>query len=159
MIKLGEFLDRIPSFYASEYGVLLLKSVFLFVKHRDVKGAMSALKKCKGVSEGTWLYNLGFLHAYIGDLKRAIQRYRNAMDLPVEPQMIAQIEEFICWLLEEEPQKYQLHYCLGFINWKIKGDKTQAINDFRTFLSKANEKEFTVERELARKWISEIQDS
>lgn len=157
MEAVGHHLDRIPSFYANDYGVLLLKSIFLFVKHRDVKGAMVALKKCKGVSEGTWLYNIGFLYAYIGDLKRAIQRYRNAMDLPIEPQVIAQIEEFICWLLVEEPQKYQLHYCLGFINWKIKEDRKQAIKDFETFLSQGNQNEFTVERELARKWITEIQ--
>ena len=159
MEAVGFHLDRIPSFYANDYGVLLLKSIFLFVKHREVKGAMATLKKCKGVSEGTWLYNLGFLYAYIGDLKRAIQRYRNAMDLPIEAQVIAQIEEFICWILGEEPQMYQLHYCLGFINWKIKGDKTQAVKDFDTFLSQGDEKEFTVERELARKWISEIQTS
>ena len=157
MEAVGYHLDRIPSIYANDYGVLLLKSIFLFIKHRDIKGAMAALKKCKGVSEGTWLYNLGFLYAYINDLKRAIQRYRNAMDLPIEPQTIAQIEEFICWLLGEEPQKYQLHYCLGFINWKIKGDKTQAIKDFEAFLSQGNENEFTIERELAGKWIQEIQ--
>ncbi len=157
MEAVGQHLDRIPQFYANDYGVLLLKSIFLFVKYRDVKGAIAALKKCKGVSEGTWQYNLGFLYAYINDLKRAIQRYRNAMDLPIEPQTVAQIEEFICWLLGEEPQKYQLHYCLGFINWKIKGDKTQAIKDFEAFLSQGNENEFTIERELAGKWIQEIQ--
>jgi tetratricopeptide (TPR) repeat protein len=159
MEKVSYHLDKIPSFYVNEYGVLLLKSIFLFVKHRDVKTAIATLKKCKGVSEGTWLYNLGFLYAYISDLKQAIRRYRNAMDLPIEAQVIAQIEEFICWILGEEPWKYQLHYCLGFINWKVKGDKTQALKDFDAFLSQGNEKEFTVERELARKWMSEIQNS
>jgi len=81
------------------------------------------------------------------------------MNLPVDPAIPAQIEEFMCWLLEEEPQKYQLHYCLGFINWKIKGDKAQAIKDFEIFLSRGNKQEFTIERELARIWISEIQNS
>jgi hypothetical protein len=155
--EMGRHLDRIPSSYPNWYGVNLLRSIFLFVHHRDVKGAVAILKKCKGVPEGTWLYNLAFLHAYMGDLKKAVQRYRNAIGLPVEPAVAAAIEEFICWVLEEEPQKYQLHYCLGFINWKIKGDTGQAKEDFETFLVRGNDKEFTFERELARKWISEIQ--
>jgi len=155
--EMGRHLGRIPSPHADAYGVLLLRSIFLFVQSRDVRGAMAVLKKCKGISEGAWLYNLGFLHAYIGDLKRAIQRYRNAMTLSLEPSVIAQIEEFICWLIEEEPQKYQLHYCLGFINWKVKGDEAQAKKDFETFLSLGNDQEFIEERKLARNWISEIQ--
>lgn len=156
--EMGRHLDKIPLYY-DEYGVFLLRSILLFVQQRDVKGAMAVLKKCKGSSEGTWLYNLGFLHAYAGDLKRAIQRYRNAMDLPVEAHVIGEIEEFICWLLDEEPQKYQLHYCLGYINWKVKGDKPQAVKDFETFLLLGHENEFAVEREIARKWILEIQES
>jgi hypothetical protein len=100
---------------------------------------------------------MGFLHAYAGDLKRAIQRYRKALELPVDPHVLPQIEEFICWVLEKEPHQYQLHYCLGFINWKIKADKVQAIKDFETFLSLGNKEEFSVEREFARRWISEIQ--
>lgn len=157
--EMGRHLDKIPSSYASEYDVLVLRSIFLFLQHKDVKEAIVVLKKCKRVSDGTWQYNLGFLYAYDGDLKRAIQRYHNAINQPIEPRVIGQIEEFICWVLQREPQKYQLHYCLGFINWKIKEDKAQAIKDLETFLSVGNEKEFSVERELARKWISEIQES
>jgi hypothetical protein len=118
---------------------------------------MAALKKCKKISDGVWLYDLGFLNAYSGDLKKAIQQYRNAMTLPIEPPVIAEIEEFICWVLDVEPHKYQLHYCLGFLNWKIKEDKLQAIMDFKTFLSLGRKEEFPFERELARQWISEIQ--
>jgi hypothetical protein len=129
----------------------------LFLKNRDVKGALAVLKKCKKILDGAWHYSLGFLHAYSGDLKKAIQQYRNAMTLPVELPVIAEIEEFICWVLDVEPHRYQLHYCLGFLNWKIKGDKLQAIKDLNTFLSLGRKEEFTFERELARKWISEIQ--
>ena len=64
------------------------------------------------------------------------------MELPVESHVAGEIEEFIC---------------LGFINWKLKGDKTQAIRDFEAFLSSGKKVEFATEREIARKWISEIQ--
>lgn len=154
--EMGHYLGRIPASY-DEYEVCLLRSIFLFLKGRDVKGAVAALKKCKKIPDGTWLYNLGFLHAYRGDLKKAIQQYRNAMTFSIEPPVIAEIEEFLCWVLDVEPLKYQLYYCLGFLNWKIKGDKSQAIRDFETFLSLGRAEEFTIERELASKWIPEIQ--
>jgi hypothetical protein len=153
--EIGDHIERIPS-NVTIYETFLLRSIFLFVQNRDAKGAIAALKKCKGNADGVWLYNLAFLHAYIGNLMKAIQYYRNATSLRVEPLVISQIEELICWLIEEEPLKYQLHYCLGFINWKVKGDHTQAIKDFEIFLSLGSDQEFIKERELACKWISEI---
>jgi tetratricopeptide (TPR) repeat protein len=154
--EMGLYLGRIPLLQTNTYSLLLLRSVFLFLGHRDVKGAMSILRKCKGVSDGTWLYDLGFLHAYTGELKKALQRYRSAMRLPIDPSVISEMEEFLCWILEVEPDKYQFHFCLGFINLEIKGDKEQAIKDLEIFLSRGNEHEFAEERRLARTWISEI---
>jgi len=122
MDTMARHLDSVPSSGPNQYGVLLFKSICLFVRNRDVKGAMDVLKKCRGQTEATWLYNLAFLHAYAGDLKGAIRRYRNAMKLRVGDRTVVEVEEFMCWLLEEEPEKYQLYYCLGFLNWKAKGD-------------------------------------
>ena len=157
MEEVGHYLDKIPSTFAAiHYGVILLKSIFMFVRHRDVKGSIAILKKCKGISNSIWHYNLAFLYAYTGDLKKAIQRYRSGMNLPVEPSDFAQIEEFIIWVIEQEPVKYQLYYCLGFINLEIKGDQKQAIIDFEKFLSLGNEHEFTEEQKIARKWLAEL---
>ena len=159
MATMGRHLDSIPSAHANQYNVLLVKSICLFVRDRDIKGAMAVLKKCKGQPDGTWLYNLAFLHAYIGDLRGAIRRYRGATKLRVGERTIADVEEFMCWLLEEEPEKYQIYYCLGFMNWKAKGDSTQAVRDFEAFLSAGNEHEFTKERELTQEWIAEIRNA
>jgi tetratricopeptide (TPR) repeat protein len=157
VVEMGHHLDKISPPHADEYEVVMLRSIFLFVQHRNVRAAMALLKKCNRISDGTWVYNLGFLYAYTGDPKRAIQCYRNAMTRPLlTPLVIADIEEFMCWLIEKEPERYQLHYCLGFINWKVKGDEAQALKDFETFLSLGNNQEFAKERELARNWISEI---
>jgi len=154
--EMGRCLGRIHPSGTNTYALLLLRSIFLFLHDRDVKGAMSVLRKCKRAPDGTWLYNLAFLHAYTGELKKAIQCYRRAMRLPVDPSLIAQVEEFLCWLLENEPDKYQFHFCLGFINLEIKEDKGQATKDLETFLLQGNEHEFAEERRLARTWISEI---
>lgn len=69
---------------------------------------------------------------------------------------LSEVEDFIVWVLEEEPDKYQYHYCLGFFNWKIKGDLHQSVNDFEAFLSNIKQGEFVKERDLAQQWISEI---
>ena len=156
---MGHHIESIPSAYANEYGTLLLKSIYLFLNKRDTKGAMALLKNCKNQSEGTWLYNMAFLHAYVGDLSSAIRRYRAAMKLRVDESVPMQVEEFMCWLLQQEPEKYQIYYCLGFINWKVKGDSARAIGNFDAFLSAGDERDFVTERQLARKWIGDIRQT
>ena len=149
-------LDAIPQACAHDYGVIILRSILKFLVDRDVRGAIALLKKCKHIQDGTWLYNLGFLYAYKGDLKAAIRFYRKAETRTLEPIVIARVEDFMCWVLEAEPDKYQLHYCLGDINWKIKGDEKRALEEFRAFLSLGNADEYAKERELARSWILEL---
>jgi hypothetical protein len=102
---------------------------------------------------------MAFLNAYSGNLRKAAQFYRNGMMQHVDQPVVLQIEEFIYWMLDEEPQKYQLHYCLGYISWKIKADHKQAIKEFQNFLSKGNDQEYTQERDLVRQWMRQnLQD-
>jgi tetratricopeptide (TPR) repeat protein len=159
IIEMGNHLEEIPSPYSVDYNFLNLKAIFVFLQSRDIIEALKTLKKCRSTSDGTWHYNMGFLHAYRGNLKKAIQCYNNALKLPIAPDIIAKIEEFMVWVLEQEPEKYQLYYCLGYINWKEKGDSLQALNDFMKFISSGEEIDFIKERELAEKWIKEIHNS
>jgi tetratricopeptide (TPR) repeat protein len=158
VVQLGEHLDKIDIPYSDRYRVRLLRSIFLFLHSRDVNGAMRVLKRCKHEKEATWLLNLAFLLAYAGKPGDAIRRYRSALSLPLQPRVSVEIEEFICWVLEQEPDKYQLYYCLGFINWKLKGDTKQAIHDFQRFLELGNESEFETERNLTRTWLAQLDE-
>ena len=87
---------------------------------------------------------------------KSIRQYRICANYDVTPVTLSEVEDFIVWLIEEEPDKYQFHYCLGFFNWKIKGDLHQAVNDFEEFLNRGKQEEFVKERELSQNWISEI---
>ena len=60
------------------------------------------------------------------------------------------------WLLEVEPDKVQMHYLLGFLNWKIKGDLIQAREDFGRFLANERSNNFLKERSLAEDWLEEL---
>jgi tetratricopeptide (TPR) repeat protein len=152
----GRHLAKVPAVCANHYDVLIMRSVLLFLERRDAKAAIGLLKKCKKAADGTWLYNLGFLHAYMGNLSAALGCYKKATALPLEPPVLGEVEDFICWTLDEEPSRYQLHFCLGYINWKAKGDEVRALEDFRTFLSLGDGEEYARERALVRAWISSI---
>ena len=149
-------LNKISDDLADSYDVLLLRSIEAFLDGRRIKDAIEHTKKCKRYDNPIWHFNLAFLRAYENDLKKSIRQYRICANYDVSPVTLSEVEDFIVWVLEEEPDKYQYHYCLGFFNWKIKGDLHQSVNDFEAFLSNIKQGEFVKERDLAQQWISEI---
>jgi tetratricopeptide (TPR) repeat protein len=153
---MGNYMKQIEDSRNQIPDVANLRAIYLLVKEHDADQAIILLKKLKMDNDGLWHYNLAFLYSYKGDLKTAIRHYRKAITLGVEPWIIATIEEFITWILQQEPKKYQLYYSLGFFNWKAKGDKIQAQKDFRGFLKAADKNQFSKEIELANKWLDEI---
>ena len=72
-------------------------------------------------------------------------------------QNLVEIEEFLLWILSEEPQKKQFHFCLGLINYFGKNDLMTAKKDFEEFLRLTAESEFTDQKELAKKYLDEIE--
>jgi hypothetical protein len=149
-------LTKISGDLVDSYDVLLLRSVESFLNGRRIKDAVEYTKKCKRYDDPVWHFNLAFLRAYEGNLIKTIRQYRICENYDVAPATLTEVEDFMVWILEEEPEKYQYHYCLGFFNWKIKGDLHQAINDFGEFLKHIRNGEFVKEKDLAQKWISEV---
>ena len=121
-----------------------------------IKDAIEHTKKCKRYDDPIWHFNLAFLRAYENDLKKSIRQYRICANYDISPVTLSDVEDFIVWILEEEPDKYQYHYCLGFFNWKIKGDLHQSVHDFEEFLKHIKHGEFVIEKALALKWVSEV---
>ncbi len=162
--ELGEHLEKVLDKRRTEPGILFLSAIHAFVTDRETERALKYLKKIKGAAQGsadsnvvgTWNYNIAFLNAYKGNLNVATRHYRKAAMTVVEPDIINQVESFLCWVLEQEPEKYQLHYCLGFFNWKTKGDVAQAEIDFNRFLVARRDGKFEREKELVEKWLVEM---
>ena len=151
--ELGLYLEKININMKS---VLHLRSIYTFLKERDINEAIGFLNQLKKRNEGLYHYNMAFLKGYDGDLKSATRSYRQAVMYTITPSALSQIEDFICWILKIEPEKIQLYFCLGFFNWKAKGDLAQAIKDFRSFLEAKSSIEFPKERKLAARWIEDI---
>lgn len=134
-----------------------LLAIWHFLIKRDVRSAKQELKHLKDAHPALWHYNIGFLDGYAGNLQSAIRHYKLAFKHQIEAQTIAEIEEFICWVLDKEPQATHLHYCLGLFNWKVKGDLHGAITDLERFLQGTDPTTHLKEREFAADWINEIQ--
>lgn len=155
--QMGELLPRIDHERFKRPSVLFLRSILSFLRGRDVASALQWLQKCdKQDRSAVWHLNMAFLHAYKSDLRTAIRHYRQAVNLPMPPELFSKIEEFVVYIASSEPTKHQLYYCLGFYNWKIKGDIDQAVNDFTRFLGAGSTDQFAKERELAAGWIAQI---
>lgn len=150
-------LSRVCSDLSDTYEVLLLHGIEAFLNGRRINEAIAYTKRCKPYNDPVWHFNLAFLLAYQNDLYKSIREYNICSKYEIAPSTISEIEDFLVWILEEEPEKYQYHYCLGYYNWNIKGDLLRAIEDFNEFLKHAKQGEFVKEQELTLKWISKIE--
>ncbi|MBW8034179.1 MAG: hypothetical protein FVQ79_00490 [Planctomycetes bacterium] len=153
--KLEYHLDAIPNTLRKNVNYYTIKAIFHFIKDRDTKKSEIYLLKIKDRYD-VWYFNYAFIKAYDGNLKIAIHNYRKAIQMSLDASKIIEIEEFIYWVVTNEKDKYQLYFCLGFYNWKIKKDLEQALNDFNSFLENIRDGQYKTESKLATNWIKNI---
>jgi hypothetical protein len=157
--RLGAVLNTIDD-HQNNASVLALHAIVCFLRHRQVGQALRFLYQTpKPLRSASWHLNIAFLYAYQGDLKSAARHYKTAVTLPLEPDLIRKVEDFLRFIAEQERDKHQLHYCLGYFYWKIKGDQTRAITELSAFLAAGNQAQFQLERELAGQWIAELREN
>jgi len=147
-------LEYDPNWYSGH----LNQAMCAFVLRRDLPVVWECMEKCKKIPDTIWRYSTAFLYAYEGDLGKAYKEYKRAFyDPPQDATIPLQCEDFIHIVLETEPEKGQLYYCLGLINLRAKGDLLAAKNDFQQFLNSEAAALFPKEQKLVRIWIGEIQ--
>lgn len=156
LTETDDWLDKIDPACKDRDTALNLRAITLFLIRRSVDEAIGLLKKVRDDGNRIWQCNMAFLYAYKGNLKQAIRHYRHASKCNFEQDNFYQIEDFINWILEQEPTKYQLYYCLGFINWKIKEDRVLALENFNKFLELRIDNEYLQEKDLLANWVDEL---
>lgn len=116
---------------------LLVKAIEHFVIHRDIASAMKCINQCTSrfLTDSSWKYSAAFLEAYRNDLDEAKEYYDSALNTESGHAMPFQVEGFIAWILEIEPDKVQLNFCLGYINEKFKNDTQSARRYYERFLN------------------------
>jgi tetratricopeptide (TPR) repeat protein len=132
-------------------------SIYYFIVGRDIDSAIACIRKCKNLEDPAWRFSFPFLYAYKGDMRRAEKYYKRAVKHNTRPALVNEVEDFILWVLEEEPDKVQLYYCLGLLNELFKEDHRQAIQDYNQFLNKVNENDFVEQQASAQAKIERLQ--
>ena len=156
LIKIKNFLDKLQTISPNNYDANLLRSIYYFVSSRDLNSAKTEIKKCENNIDATWRYSYAFLLAYEGDLKRSLRLYRSAFNHKCELSVPFETEEFIEWILEKEPDKTQLYFCLGLINYHAKEDYKKAKDDFQTFTDLCEDNNYIAEISVANDYLNKI---
>jgi tetratricopeptide (TPR) repeat protein len=138
-------------------GARMSAAMAAFMLRRDIGEARREIDRCRHLTDATWMYSDAFLLAYEGDLEGAYRAYRRAFQSPLsDPTVPMQCEDFIQMVIDEEPNRPWLYYCLGLINYRAKGDLQAARADFATFIERADPATFVRHIDIATEWIKEI---
>jgi hypothetical protein len=138
------------------YEAALVRAIGLFLPGRDVTGAIRLLRRFNQVRDVTWLFSLGFLYAYSGDMCMARKAYAKAFRGEYSEHVPLQTEDFMEYILSREPDKGQLHFAAGLVNLKAKEDLARALEEFQAFASDPAASRFPDELRLARGYLGEI---
>lgn len=155
--ELRILVSKVQTLRPDDYPAHLYAAICAFMLDRDTKKAMKDIKQCRTEKDRTWCYSKAFLHAYAGKMRQAISTYHSVFSHPSQnPTVPLQTEEFILDVLSEEPDKVQLYYCLGLINYYGKQDSAAARRDFNSFLMNCPADLFCKERDEATEYIQKI---
>jgi tetratricopeptide (TPR) repeat protein len=150
------YLERIDPNLLNAKRYVPLRAISAFVVDEDPDRAIELLEQVKRDADSTWYWNIGFLYAFKGNLKKAMQLYRQGTLGGLPPEIPADIEEFIAWALQAYPKKTQLHYCLGVLNRDVKGDSIRAREEFEEFLRLTPQDQYLKERSQVTGWLDEL---
>jgi hypothetical protein len=133
-------------------------AIAAFLLRRDIAAARRSLSACQAYDDASLIYSDAFLHGYEGDLDKAYRAYRNAVKAPLSDASVPiQCEEFIQYVLDSEPEKYWLYFCLGLLNSRCKNDAEAATRDFEIFVARDIEKQFAKQVEIVvTKWLPDL---
>ncbi len=133
--KMAEYIELIREIEPHKYEVRNLYAIYLFLSSRKIMEAKRELKKAKNSRDSRWEFSLAFLEAYEGSLLKAHKTYQSAFRGDFPQSIPNDVENFIQNILEMEPDKIQLWYCLGMINYFCKKDLASAKRDFQEFIN------------------------
>lgn len=149
-----KLLERAPR----DQEALTAKAMCEVVLRGNISEARSLVLRCEPVDDPVRRYNLAFLAAFQGDLKQARSHYKLATEGALSDVTVPiQCEEFIHLMLEKFPERYQLYYCLGIINFFAKQDWGGAVKDLKEFLDRCPENKYIPQNEETKQLVEEAE--
>ena len=142
MQKMFGALTNALQYKKKHYDLNMLLSIAEFVINKNIDEAIRLIFQVKNDDQYIWSLNLGFLFTYKGEMEKACKHYRIAFKHGVSNDALFQTEEFINWVLDSNPELYQLHFALGLINLQGKEDYITAQSEFTEFVASNVGKEY-----------------
>ncbi|MBL0346643.1 hypothetical protein [Candidatus Villigracilis affinis] len=157
MSKMKPVLDKLSIVSPNSFDARFFRSVWYFLHSRNVSKAKAETLKAQNKKHTTWQYNYAFLLAYEGNMREAVRQYKFAVEeVFEEPKVVLEVIEFIMWVLDVEPDKTQLHFCLGMIYYYAIKDYALALQDFEKFVEVTPVNRFSSQRREAERLITQI---
>lgn len=146
-------LEYVSQEFRKSYEYTVNQALCVFLRDRDAQGALNVLQENPYADRPSWQFSVAFLLAYKGDLKKAVRHYRILQAMTVDTETLKQVEEFLFWLEEVEPNNYSVNYCLAYIDWRVKGDPVATRSEFKKFLAKVPQDKYLREQSRVRRII------
>ncbi|MDP2641604.1 MAG: hypothetical protein Q8P39_03725, partial [Candidatus Yanofskybacteria bacterium] len=159
LFETESLLEELATLDSSNVFMLNSKAVLLFKKKKIEEAIKTLESRPVAVARLDVLckYNLGFLYAYNGEFDKSLEMYRQANYGTLEGGTLNDIEMFITDEIEKNPSLIQLIFFRGLINHKVKKDSVLAKKDFEDFLRISTEQYFKNLRQLAMKYLEELE--
>lgn len=159
--KALEYINRAYSLMPKDYNILLFYAYLEFNINRKYEKSLQFLNEAKKVCRGdyVWLNNNAFITMYMGKFELGLSSYKVLASKSFEGDEVIyeEVVGYLNDLIKKEPNRYQLYFILGWINYYKRGNNPLALEAFEEFLSKAIDiASFNVLLNDARKNISEI---
>lgn len=143
--KLKEWLNKSLNANPNNYGGWLLKAIvdFLPTIDNNPQAALESIKKAQKHARSTheWRYSRAFLYFWLRNYTEALRDCKNLKSKSYggEEITIREVEDFNLQLLRDYPQKVQLYFWLGFINFIKKKNLPLAYDYFTKLEEKADQ--------------------
>lgn len=158
LMQARKICEKIVSRDSRNLEASLKLAISYFMMERDIASSKEFLLPFVNEKNPAVLFSLAFLEGYEGNLDTAYDFYKKGFRLPVDDLTVYnQCDEFMGEVLRLEPDKGQIHYCSGLLNYKGKKDFISAERDFKNFLNSACSMAYPRQVEATQIYLKEIQ--
>jgi tetratricopeptide (TPR) repeat protein len=157
-----KYLEKSLAALPNNYGAYLFKAILEFQIEKDTNKALKTVRVAKRYAEndGTWRYSEGFLLMYLEKFEEAMGVYKKISEstYPDEELTLRQVYQFNITSLEEDPDKIQSYFILGYLKLKKSQNYPEALQYFEKFINVAqNLEKFNILTERAKSYKIDLE--
>lgn len=158
MQEIDNRVAELPESWKQNAGALNQRAICHFVLRRNVSASKELIRRARGIDpkNPAIYYSQAFLEAYSGQIPEAKRLYARGFQLDKQGEISLEVEEFLAWILKEEPERTLLLFFLGYINHHKKQDLLSARRDLSLYLDRSDQETHFSLRKEAIELLAEL---